>query len=86
MLQQTTVKTVIPYFYRFMERFPTVYDLATATEEEVYQLWQGLGYYTRARSLYTSAKMVVEEFKGKFPANHTHQKLYNPTPSLPPCI
>jgi len=69
MLQQTTVKTVIPYFYRFIERFPTVYDLAGANEEEVYQLWQGLGYYTRARSLHTSAQMVVNEFAGKFPNN-----------------
>ena len=67
MLQQTTVKTVIPYFYRFMERFPTVYDLATASEEEVYQLWQGLGYYTRARSLHTTAKMIIKDYGGKFP-------------------
>ena len=46
MLQQTTVKTVIPYFHRFMKRFPTVKDLAEATQEEVYFYWQGLGYYT----------------------------------------
>ena len=51
MLQQTGVKTVIPYFHRFMERFPTVKDLAEASEEEVYLYWQGLGYYSRARSL-----------------------------------
>ena len=49
MLQQTTVKTVIPYFHRFMARFPTFGDLAAGAEEDVYQLWQGLGYYTRAR-------------------------------------
>lgn len=67
MLQQTTVKTVIPYFHRFMERFPTVADLAAADEEEVYQLWQGLGYYSRARSLHRSAQMVVENFGGNFP-------------------
>ncbi len=67
MLQQTTVTTVIPYFHRFMERFPTVYDLAKATDEEVYQLWQGLGYYTRARSLHASAKMIVDDFNGIFP-------------------
>ena len=48
MLQQTTVKTVIPYFERFMKRFPTVESLAQATQEGVYQYWQGLGYYTRA--------------------------------------
>ena len=50
MLQQTTVKTVIPYFARFMERFPNIETLANATEEEVYAYWQGLGYYTRAKS------------------------------------
>ncbi|MCM1323533.1 MAG: A/G-specific adenine glycosylase [Acetobacter sp.] len=67
MLQQTTVKTVIPYFHRFMERFPTIQSLAEATLEEVYQLWQGLGYYTRARSLHTTAQMIVNEFGGQFP-------------------
>ena len=71
MLQQTTVTTVIPYFHRFMERFPTVYDLAKATDEEVYQLWQGLGYYTRARSLHQTAKMIVNDFNGIFP--HTRE-------------
>ena len=49
MLQQTTVKTVIPYFHRFMERFPTIADLAAAPLEEVYFYWQGLGYYTPVR-------------------------------------
>lgn len=67
MLQQTTVKTVIPYFHRFMERFPTVDCLAAATEEEVYQYWQGLGYYSRARSLLKTAQMIVQEFGGVFP-------------------
>ena len=67
MLQQTTVKTVIPYFYRFMERFPTIQSLAAADIEEVYQLWQGLGYYTRARSLHTTAQVIVNDFGGKFP-------------------
>lgn len=67
MLQQTTVKTVIPYFHRFMKRFPTIESLAQADIEEVYQLWQGLGYYTRARSLHTTAKIIVNDFGGKFP-------------------
>ena len=67
MLQQTTVKTVIPYFHRFMARFPTIGDLAAAAEEDVYQLWQGLGYYTRARSLHKTAQMIVNEFGGRFP-------------------
>ena len=68
MLQQTTVKTVIPYFARFMAQFPTVNDLAQASLEEVYQLWQGLGYYTRARSLHATAQMIVKDFNGKFPS------------------
>lgn len=67
MLQQTTVKTVIPYFVRFMERFPTVQDLADATLEDVYHLWQGLGYYTRAKSLHTTAQIIVRDFGGKLP-------------------
>lgn len=67
MLQQTTVKTVIPYFKRFMERFPTIESLAKATQEEVYAMWQGLGYYTRARSLHKTAQIVVNEYGGKFP-------------------
>lgn len=67
MLQQTTVKTVIPYFHRFMERFPDIQALAAAELEEVYQLWQGLGYYTRARSLHETAKIIMNKFDGKFP-------------------
>ena len=67
MLQQTTVKTVIPYFTRFMARFPTINDLAAASEEEVFQYWQGLGYYTRARSLLYTARTVVEKYGGIFP-------------------
>ena len=67
MLQQTTVKTVIPYFARFMARFPTVADLAAASEEEVYQYWQGLGYYTRARSLHQTARIITEKYGGVFP-------------------
>lgn len=69
MLQQTTVKTVIPYFYRFMERFPTVQALANADIEEVYKFWQGLGYYARAHSLHTTSQMIVDEFAGKFPSS-----------------
>lgn len=67
MLQQTTVKTVIPYFEKFMKRFPTVKDLAIADEEEVLQYWQGLGYYSRARSLHQTAQMIFEKYKGVFP-------------------
>lgn len=67
MLQQTTVKTVIPYFERFMKRFPTIASLAAATQEEVYTYWQGLGYYTRARSLHNTAKIIMSDFGGIFP-------------------
>ena len=62
MLQQTTVKTVIPYFHRFMQRFPTVQELAAAPLEEVYLYWQGLGYYTRAKSLHCSAQIRKRAF------------------------
>ena len=67
MLQQTQVATVIPYFTRFMARFPTVTDLANATLDEVLHLWTGLGYYARARNLHKAAKMVADKFNGQFP-------------------
>ncbi len=67
MLQQTTVKTVLGYFEKFMHRFPTVESLAAADEEEVYRYWQGLGYYSRARSLRETAKIIVNNFGGRFP-------------------
>lgn len=67
MLQQTGVKTVIPYFQRFMECFPNIESLAASTQEDVYQLWQGLGYYSRARSLHATARIIVETSKGIFP-------------------
>jgi A/G-specific adenine glycosylase len=65
MLQQTTVKTVGPYFARFLERFPSVADLAAADIEDVLKLWAGLGYYARARNLHACAKAVAE--RGSFP-------------------
>ncbi len=67
MLQQTQVKTVIPYFDRFMEAFPTVENLADADEDQVLHLWTGLGYYARARNLHKAAKYVCEELNGQFP-------------------
>ncbi|WP_380180292.1 A/G-specific adenine glycosylase [Kalamiella sp. sgz302252] len=67
MLQQTQVATVIPYFERFMARFPTVTDLAAAPLDEVLHLWTGLGYYARARNLHKAAVQVVEKHGGKFP-------------------
>jgi A/G-specific adenine glycosylase len=67
MLQQTQVATVIPYYNRFIERLPTLSDLATAPEQEVLRLWQGLGYYSRARNLQAAAQQVVSEHGGKLP-------------------
>lgn len=69
MLQQTQVATVIPYYKRFLERFPTVQALAAAPLDDVLKLWEGLGYYSRARNLHRAAQRVVEEFGGQFPAN-----------------
>ncbi|QFU77569.1 adenine DNA glycosylase [Halioglobus maricola] len=69
MLQQTQVKTVIPYFHRFMETFPSVEKLAAAPEDEVLHLWTGLGYYARARNLHKAAKKVAQELDGDFPSS-----------------
>src|SRR6185369_7763226 len=67
MLQQTRVAQGLPYYERFVCSFPTVFDLAMATEQNVLRLWQGLGYYSRARNLHRCAKEVVEKFNGHFP-------------------
>lgn len=67
MLQQTQVQTVIPYFERFMKRFPSIQDLAEANEDEVLALWSGLGYYSRARNLHRTAKIIAAEYQGIFP-------------------
>jgi A/G-specific adenine glycosylase len=67
MLQQTQVATVIPYYHRFLEKFPTVVDLAKAPQDEVLHLWTGLGYYARARNLHKAAQLVVSEHNGEFP-------------------
>ncbi len=66
-LQQTRVQQGMAYYLRFMERFPTVEALAEASEDEVLKLWQGLGYYSRARNLHAAARQVVTEYGGKFP-------------------
>lgn len=66
-LQQTRVNQGMDYYFRFIERFPDVFSLAKASEEEVLKLWQGLGYYSRARNLHHAAKTVVETYKGVFP-------------------
>ena len=68
MLQQTRVAAVIPYYERFLERFPSLHSLAEATEEEVLRLWSGLGYYSRARNLHKAARKIVAEHGGEFPS------------------
>lgn len=67
MLQQTQVDTVIPYFQKFTEKWPTVSDLAKAELDDVLHMWQGLGYYARARNLHKCARVIAEQFMGKFP-------------------
>jgi A/G-specific adenine glycosylase len=69
MLQQTQVAAVLGYFARFLERFPTLHDLAAAPSEDVMAQWAGLGYYTRARNLHACAKRVVAEYDGIFPSD-----------------
>lgn len=69
MLQQTTVTAVVPYFERWMTAFPTPQALAAADEQQVLHLWQGLGYYSRARNLHKAAKAISSEYDGKIPAN-----------------
>ena len=70
MLQQTRVAQGIPYYLRFVEAFPEVKDLASASEEQVLKLWQGLGYYSRARNLHATAKIISEKYKN-------YAKLFN---------
>ncbi|MFT5892834.1 MAG: A/G-specific adenine glycosylase [Dokdonia sp.] len=72
-LQQTRVAQGLPYYLKFTEAFPTVKDLANASEEEVLKLWQGLGYYSRGRNLHAAAKYIVEDCKGVFP--NTYKEL-----------
>jgi A/G-specific adenine glycosylase len=69
MLQQTQVETVIPYFRRWMDRFPTLSVLAQASEQEILQVWEGLGYYSRARNLLKAARLVVKDHQGSLPTD-----------------
>jgi len=69
-LQQTRVDQGLPYYLKFIDAFPAVADLANADEDLVLKLWQGLGYYSRARNLQFSAKLILSEFGGNFPDNH----------------
>lgn len=70
MLQQTQAITVIPYYLRFMQTLPTIFDLALIEEERLLKLWEGLGYYARVRNMQKTAKAIVSQFNGKFPANY----------------
>ena len=69
MLQQTQVATVIPYYRRFLQRFPDVAALAAADEQEVLRHWEGLGYYRRARQLHAAARRIVEQHQGHVPTS-----------------
>ena len=70
MLQQTRVEAVKPYFDRFMEALPTVYDLAEVEDDRLMKLWEGLGYYNRARNLKAAAQTIVQEYGGQLPADY----------------
>ena len=69
MLQQTRAETVISYYERFLSRYPTVQALADAPQEELLKIWEGLGYYSRARSLQRAAQIIVSEYGGELPAD-----------------
>ena len=70
MLQQTRVAQGLPYFLTFIETFPSIFDLANAEEEQILKLWQGLGYYSRARNMHKTAQIIAFELDGKFPDNY----------------
>jgi A/G-specific adenine glycosylase len=74
MLQQTRVNVVIPYFSRWMKRFPTISTLAAASLDEVIKMWEGLGYYSRVRNLHTGAQYIMEHCNGKFPEEMSELK------------
>lgn len=69
-LQQTRVIQGLNYYFLFVEEFPNIYELASADEEHILRLWQGLGYYSRARNMHKTAKLIVSEFNGCFPTNY----------------
>ena len=69
MLQQTRVDQATPYFRRFMKRFPSLASLARASQEDVLKMWEGLGYYSRARNLHKTARIIVEDMNGRFPSD-----------------
>ena len=70
MLQQTQMDRVVTYFINWMKRFPDISSIPGATEEEVLKLWEGLGYYSRAKNIIKTAQILVDEYRGKLPADH----------------
>ena len=73
-LQQTRVDQGLPYYFKFIAKYPTIFDLAAASEEEVLKLWQGLGYYSRARNLHATARKIANERNGHFPDTYAELK------------
>src|SRR4030095_16291724 len=71
MLQQTQVQTVIPYYLKFLNHFPSIAALAQVDTDALLRLWAGLGYYSRARNLQKAAQIIVKQFGGRFPQNYT---------------
>ncbi len=69
-LQQTKVDQGLPYFKRFIDRFPTIDNFANASEDEILKLWQGLGYYSRARNMHKTAQQIMNQYRGKFPISY----------------
>lgn len=74
MLQQTRVQAVIPYYYRFLAELPTIHDLAACPEEMLLKLWEGLGYYSRVRNMQKAARIAVEQYDGRLPADYEQLK------------
>ena len=70
MLQQTTTEAVIPYYINFLKRFPTIHTLAASSLEDVYKMWEGLGYYRRAKHIHETAQIIVLEYNGIFPSDY----------------
>ena len=67
MLQQTQVKTVIPYFLKFVNKIPNLKSLSTSNEKKILKLWEGLGYYRRAKNLHKTARILIQNYNGKIP-------------------
>ncbi|MFB6345039.1 MAG: A/G-specific adenine glycosylase, partial [bacterium] len=72
MLQQTQVKTVLKYYDDFLDQFPSVEDLAAASQDEVLKAWEGMGFYARARRLHSAAQNVIDEYDGTLPRSEEH--------------